>query len=59
MFVLPSVEHVFRIAQKLQNPNFQCPYGHRENSECEIVSEELSDYPLSKCSMFTFIINDY
>ena len=45
MFLFPSVVHVFRIAQKLQNPNLQCRYGHQDNSECEIVSEELSDYP--------------
>ena len=45
MFLFPLVAHVFRIAQKLQNPNLQCRYDHRDNSECEIVSEELSDYP--------------
>ena len=45
MFLFPSAAHVFRIAQKLQNPNLQCRYGHRDNSECEIVSEELFDYP--------------
>ena len=44
MFLFPSVVHVFRIAQKLQNPNLQCCYGHQDNSEYEIVSEELSDY---------------
>ena len=43
MFFLPSVAHVFRIAQKLQNPNLQCCCGYRDNSECEIFSEELSD----------------
>ena len=41
----PRVSHVFRIAQKLQNPNLQCGCGHRDNNDCEIVSEELSDYP--------------
>ena len=45
MFLLPSVAHVFRIAQKLQNPNLQCRYVHQDNSQCKIVSEELSDYP--------------
>ena len=45
MFLFASVTHVFRIAQKLQNPNLQRRYGHRDNSECEIVSEELSYYP--------------
>ena len=44
MLLFPSVAHVVRIAQKLQNPNLQCRYGHQDNSECEIVSEELSDY---------------
>ena len=45
MFLIPSVAHVFRIAQNLQNPNLQRRYGHLDNSESEIVSEELSDYP--------------
>ena len=45
MLLFPSVAHVFRIAQKLQNPNLQCRYGHQDDRECEIVSEELSDYP--------------
>ena len=44
MFLFPSVVHVFHIAQKLQNPNLQSRYGHQDNSECEIISEELSDY---------------
>ena len=44
MFLVSSVVHVLRIAQKLQNPNLQCCYGHQGNSECEIVSKELSDY---------------
>ena len=34
MFLFPSVAHVFRIAQKLQNPNLQCHCGHQVNSEC-------------------------
>ena len=42
MLLFPSVVHVFRIAQKLQNPNLHCRYGHQDNSECEIVSEETS-----------------
>ena len=45
MLFFPSVTLVFRIAQKVQNPNLQCRCGHRENSEWEILSEELSDYP--------------
>ena len=45
MFLFPSAAYVFRIAQKLQNLNLQCRYGYRDNSECEIVPEELSDYP--------------
>ena len=45
MFLFASVTHVFRIAQKLQNPNLQHRYGHRDNNEYEIVSEELSYYP--------------
>ena len=45
MFLFLSVTHVFHIAQKLQNPNLQCRYSHQDNSKCEIVSEELSDYP--------------
>ena len=45
MLLFPSVVHVFRIAQKVQNPNIQCYYGHQDNSGCEIVSEEISDYP--------------
>ena len=44
MFLFPSVAHVFRITQRLQSPNVQCCCGRRGNSECEIVSEELSDY---------------
>ena len=44
MFLFPSVVHVFHIAQKLQIPNLLCRCGHQDNSECEIVSEELSDY---------------
>ena len=44
MFLFPSVVQVFRIAQKLQNPNFQYRYGHQDNSEYGIVSEELSNY---------------
>ena len=46
MFLFPSVVHVFHIAQKLENPNpnLICRYGHQDNSECQIVSEELSDY---------------
>ena len=46
MFLFPSVVDVFaRIAQKFQNPNLQCRYSHQDNGgECEIVSEELSDY---------------
>ena len=43
MVLLPSIAYVFRIAQKLQNPNLQCRCGHRGNSEYEKVSEELSD----------------
>ena len=45
MFLIPLVAHVFRIAQKLRNPNLQYRYGHQDNRECEIVSEELSDSP--------------
>ena len=45
MFLFPLVAHVFRIAQKLQNLNLQCHYGHQDNSEYGIVSEELSDHP--------------
>ena len=44
MFLFPSVVHVFHITQKLKNTNLQCRYGHQDNSECETVSEELSDY---------------
>ena len=44
MFLFPSVAHVFHIAQKLQNPNLQYHYDYQDNSECEIVSEELSNY---------------
>ena len=28
-----------------KNPNFQCCCSLRDNSDCEIVSEELSNYP--------------
>ena len=45
MFLFPSVAHVFRISHELQNPNLQCRYRYRNNSEFEIVSEELADYP--------------
>ena len=45
MFFFPSVTLVFWIAQKKQNHNLQWRCGHRENSEWEILSEELSDYP--------------
>ena len=45
MLLFTSTADVFGIAQKLQNPNLQCHYGHRSNSECDIVSEKLSDYP--------------
>ena len=45
MFLFPSAAHVFCVAQKLQNVNLQCRYGHRDNIECEVVSEELSNYP--------------
>ena len=55
MFLFSPIVHVFLIDQKLQNPNLQCHCGHRGNSECEIVFEELSGYPFQR-SMFTFII---
>ena len=45
MFLFPSVAYVFRIAKKLQNPNLQCHRGYQEISECEIIFEELTDYP--------------
>ena len=44
MFLFTSVVDEFHIAQKLQNPNFQCRYGHQDNSKGEIVSEELTSY---------------
>ena len=44
MFLFPLVVDEFHIAQKLQNPNFQCRYGHQDNSKGEIVSEELTSY---------------
>ena len=55
VFLFSSVAHAFRIAQKLQNPNLQCRYGHKDNSECETV---LRNFPitLSRRSMFTFAI---
>ena len=55
MFLSPSAAHVFCIAQKLQKPNLQCCYGHPDNSEYEIVSEELSEYPFETLYI-TFII---
>ena len=48
----------FALLKKLQNPNLQCRYGHRDNNECEIVSEELSDDPFQMLYIcfYTFII---
>ena len=44
MFLFPSVAHMFHITKKLQNLKLSYHYGNPDNSECEIVSEELSDY---------------
>ena len=45
MFLFPSVSHVSRIAQKLQNPNLQYRYGHRDNSECDIdIDKDIDMY---------------
>ena len=52
IFILLSIAHVFRIAQKLQIPKLQCHCGHRVNIECRIVSS----ITIFKGSMFTFII---
>ena len=40
MFLFPSVAHMFRIAQKLQNPNLQCSYNLLDNSECQLIDRE-------------------
>ena len=55
-FSFLSVVHAFFIPQKVQNPNLQCFCGQRDNSECEIVSEELSDYPLYTLYVYFTII---
>ena len=44
MFLFPSVVHVFCIALKITKSQIQCRYDHQDNSEGEIVSEELSSY---------------
>ena len=44
-FSYPQLRMCFAIVSKVQNLNLQCRCGHQDNSECEIISEELSDYP--------------
>ena len=40
-FLFLSTAHIFHIVQKSDNPNNQFQCSHRDNSECENVSEEL------------------
>ena len=57
MFLFPSVAHVFRIAQKLQNPNLQCQSSMSTETIAR-VKKFLRNFSITlfERSMFTFII---
>ena len=48
-----SADHVFRIVQKSQNPNYQFHFGHRDNNKRETFLGKFL-VTLSECSMFFF-----